>query len=473
MLFDDNRLNSDREIPLSFSQKRIWFLQNLYNDHVMYNTLRCFRINGFLDMDALQMTLQTLAVRHDVLRSRLHLSPDGSPFQVMDMEPHINIEYTDLRNSSRDDIRGLAEQIVQEAVVRPFKLYDENLFRVVVVMTDKSESMLLFVMHHLIADFSAWCLFLTEFAAVYAAKMTGRHPSLPALAWPYGDFAKNQALLLTEENITNQRKYWRDFFAEGSNPRQAACLLSQPVARAAPPSYASISQFIPSATIRACEIIAESRKCTLFTIYMAAIALLVSCLYRDSKVTLCTANANRRDPGAKQVIGCFFTNVIFSLDLRPDCKMSDLLHDVRKKFSDARQHQEMPFEMFAEDLALECTRQGRPPYRIYISYHNAADDDTFNLPDARLERVMFSTGRNTHEDIVFDFWEKLSDGKLCLELRWLWRTDVFDQKTIQKASTLFETLLSEIGKDLHDTVKGLQDSLAGPDDFRFVQRKIS
>jgi hypothetical protein len=80
----NEQLNNGQKIPLSFPQQRIWFLQNLYNDHVMYNTLRCFRIKGLLDMEALQMTLHTLVARHDALRSRLHLFQDGSPYQVME-----------------------------------------------------------------------------------------------------------------------------------------------------------------------------------------------------------------------------------------------------------------------------------------------------------------------------------------------------------------------------------------------------
>ena len=460
MLINKYRLSSGREIPLSFPQRRIWFLQNLYNDNVMYNVGRCYRINGLLDMEALRIAMHTLTVRHEPLRSRLQIAQDGYPFQIMEKEPQVNIEYTDLRSTSRDNIRGLAEQIIQEAVERPFNLCDEKMLRVVSIRLSESESMLIFVMHHIITDYFSRRPFNADFTSVYTAKIMGHKLSLPPLKFQYSDFAKEQELLLTKENIANKRQYWRDFFAGYSNLELATGTPSQYLINDGPPSYDFASQIILSETIRECKMIAESRKCTLFTIYLTAIALLVNYLYRDSKVMLCTANANRRLPGAEQVIGCFFTNIIIFLDIRPERKLSELLQDVREKFLHARQHQDMPFEMFAEDLALECTRQRKPPYRIYISYHNSANDVELSLPNAQLERVAFSTGRNTHEDIVFDFWEKLSEGKLCLDIQWLWRTDLFDKKTIKKASSMLEILFGEITRDFDINVQSLHASLA-------------
>jgi polyketide synthase PksJ len=457
----NEQLNNGQKIPLSFPQQRIWFLQNLYNDHVMYNTLRCFRIKGLLDMEALQMTLHTLVARHDALRSRLHLFQDGSPYQVMEKEPEITIEYTDLRNTSGEDIRGLAEQILQEAVVRPFKLYDEKLFRVVIVSLDESESMLLCIMHHLITDFSAWRLFLSEFATVYTAKIMGQQLSLPPLAWQYSDFAKNQVLLHTEENIVSQRKYWRNYFAGCANPPQALCSPSQPLTNTEPPSYEAAWQLIPSDTVRECKMIAESQNCTLFIVVLTVIALLVSYLYRNSKVMLCIANANRQLPGAKQVVGCFFTNIIISLDIRPDLKLFDLIQDIKEMFLHARQNQDMPFELFAEDLALECTLQRKPPYRIYISYNLSAHDFEFSMPNVSIDPLDFSTGRNTHEDIVFNIREKMSEGGICLDIGWLWRNDLFNNKTIKRASSMLEILFGEIRRDINSNVKSLYDSLAG------------
>jgi hypothetical protein len=459
MIINKYRLSKGLEIPLSFSQQRIWFLQNLYDDNVMYNVGKCYRINGHHDMDAMQATLNMLAVRHEPLRSRLQIAKDGYPFQVVEKEPRMNIEYTDLRNNFRDDIRALASQIMQEAVVRPFNLCTENMLRVVSVKLSESESMLVFVMHHIISDYFSRRLFNVEFTALYAAIKKGDKLSLPPLKFQYSDFAKEQERLLTGGNIAIRQKYWRDFFSNMKLPFSTVC---NGKTDNEPPSYESAWQLLPPDTVQECKIIADSQKSTLFTVVLTAIALLVSHLYRDSKVMLCIANANRQIPGTEQLVGCFFTNVIIALNIRPEQKIAELIHQVRETFLHARKNQDMPFEMFAEDLNMECTKQRKPPYRVYISYRNSADIE-ISLPNADLEPLDFSTGRNTHEDIVFNFWEKMSEAGLCLDVGWLCRTDVFDTPTIKKVLMMLEALLKHIVKDVQADVRSLQDVLAGLD----------
>ena len=463
MSLDTDRLGGEEPIPLSFPQKRIWYLQNLYHDPVMYNVAKCFRINAILDAEALQLTLNALALRHEPLRARLQLAQDGSPFQVIEKNPHITIEYTDLQNAPRDEQEVLARQIIREAVGRPFNLYDELMLRAVTLKLGESESILLMVKHHIINDFTAWRLFMTEFLSVYTACVTKQPLSLPPLPWQYTDFAKRQALSLTKEKAASRQQYWRDFFAGDANPEPA----TETTARCLPgnglPAYHSLRQFISADAVCECQGIAKSLDCTLFNIVLTAIALLVSRLYGHSKVMLCMANANRQLPGAGQIVGCFFTNIMISLTIQPDSKLCELIRDVRETFLDARRNQDVPFEMFADDLALDCTRLRKPPYRVYISYRPFPEEVAYSLPDAHLTPMTVSTGRNTHEDIVFNLYETTPQGELCLDIDWLWRTDVFDEKTIKQASSLLETLLGEIRKDIHIPVRNLLDRLADLD----------
>ncbi|MDI6741135.1 MAG: condensation domain-containing protein [Smithella sp.] len=458
MIIHKHRLSEGREIPLSFPQQRIWFLQNLYNDHVMYNVGRCYRVKGLLDMEALRTALYSLAVRHEPLRSRLQFARDGYPFQIIEKDPQFDIEYTDLRNHHDDDISGTAGQMMQEALVRPFNLCHDNMLRVVSVKLSNDESMLMFVIHHIISDYVSRRIFNAELTALYAAMVTGKTLALPPLTFQYSEFVKKQERLLSGENIASRHQYWRDFFAGCTHGEPPLGAIPQHNTNDVTPSYESLQQIIAPDTISQCKIIADQEKSTLFTIVLAAITLLVGHLYRNSRVILCIANANRQVPGAEQLIGCFFTNIIISLNIQPDLKINEMLREIRSRFLNARQHQDMPFEMFAEDLNMECTARRQPPYKVYISYRKAADID-ISLPDADLERFDVATGKNTHEDIVFNFWERLSDGEWILDVEWLWRSDVFDKATIKRASTMLDVLLKRIGNSVQTNVRNLQKAV--------------
>jgi hypothetical protein len=447
-------------IPLSLPQRRIWFLQHLYDDDVMYNTNRCFRIQGPIDMEALRVTLQTLALRHEPLRTRFQIDQDGSPFQVVEKEPRIDIEETDLSDMQEcnGDIRsGL---IVREAVLRPFNLFVGPMLRVVLVRLHKRDAILLFVQHHIITDDRAWRIFLSEFMSVYTAIIMKHQFSLSPLTCHYSDFVKVQALLLTEDNVTRRLKYWRELFSGYMQLDLRSDEISESLINTPPPSYASLRQSISSDRVRDCKALAQSQNCTLFIVVLTAIALLVRFLYCNNQVLLCLASANRQSPGAEKVIGCFFTNIIVSLNIRSDQKLAELLQDVKATFSTARRYQDMPFEMFAEDLGLVCTRQRKPPYRVYISYRQSADDEEFSLPDTRITKIEAKTGRNTHEDIVFNFWEKKSNGGMCLDLEWLCRTDLFSREAIKGMSTMLEVLFYRLPRDMSADVQSLLDDLA-------------
>jgi hypothetical protein len=349
---------------------------------------------------------------------------------------------------------------MQEALIRPFDLCNENMLRVVSVRLRDEESMLMFVIHHIISDYVSRRIFNAELTDLYAAILKGHSWAFPPLQFQYSGFAKEEERLLTRENIARKHQYWRDFFHGHSYPETSSGATPQQNTNDRTPSYESLQQIIPPDTISKCKIIAKQEKSTLFTIVLAAIALLVSYLYRSPRVMLCIANANRQIPGAEQLIGCFFTNVMISLGIQSDLKVCDMLGEMRSAFLHARKHQDMPFEMFAEDLNLECTARRQPPYKVYISYRNTADIE-FSLPDADRERFDVATGKNTHEDLVFNFWERSSDGEQVLDVEWLWRTDAFDAATIKQASARFDALLKHIGHDDHTKVRNLQDVVAG------------
>lgn len=448
------------KIPLSFSQKRIWFLQNLYHDNVMYNVAKCFKINGPLDREALQKTLQTLAFRHESLRTRLKMTREGEIFQFFDQELQNNIEYIDLRNLSPSDIEMQSKQLLQNSVSKPFDIYHEQMLRVLWLRLAEELSILLFVKYHLITDYSSWRLFLKEFEEIYTAITTHRAICLPPLKITYGDFAKKEQHLIQNDHLERMHRYWKNFFEEHVVEEWIPDAASQKSGIIKTPSYESARQSMPPEMFTKCKITAQNQKCTVFIVVLTSIALFVSYLYRTSKVLLCFANANRKLPGTEHLIGCFFTNTIISINVPPERKIFELIDDVRKAVITAWQHQEIPFEIFAEKLGLECTKEQKPPYRIYISYRKSLNDREFNLPGAEVSPLDVSTGKNTHEDIVFNFWEKQSENQTILDVEWQWRTDLFDKKTIERSFAMWNALLNEIAKEINVDVAILMKNAA-------------
>lgn len=454
MFINTDRLRQGYKTPLSLSQYRIWFLQNLYEDDVMYNTLRCFKFNGSLNPEALKISLDAVALRHEPLRTRLQKTRDNSLFQTIDDTPRYHFSCNDLDSLQTEDLTMSAEKMLEEAVQKPFHIYDEQMLRVLLIKTNHGPSFLLFVKHHLITDYASWQIFLREIAWVYRAVVMRQPLIFPPLDFSYSDFAKQQESLLTTENVERMRLYWHTFFMDYPH-WQSRAVPASTLTMHQKPSYETLHQNFSSEIIKICTKIVRSQECSLFMLVLAIISLLASHLYKTSKVPLCFANANRKMPGTEKLIGCFFLNTIVSVNLSAVCKFSDLIGHIKENVANAWQHQRIPFEWFADELALECTKQRRPPYRIYISYRKSFDENHFRLDHLQMEPVDLSTGRNTHEDIVFDFWEIKCDDRVSLKLKWLWRQDVWDKKTIQRLAVCFDDFLNQMGAIVDLSVRDL------------------
>jgi len=433
------RARIGQRIPLSFAQYRIWYLQQLYHDDVMYNVARAFKVHGPLDPKAAQQALRAVAERHEPLRTRIVLD-DGLPFQQIEKDPRIDFECVDLTGSTPHEV----DAVVQECLVKPFELFGGRLHRTRCFRLGSSEWILLFVQHHIITDHSSWRLFLSEFSAAYASSLTGSALSLPPVPLRYSEFAKQQWQELPLDRIRQAHTFWRGFFAGNACSTGGTTTAVVPV----PVSYGKHLQQFHPAVISDCKSVANGHASTLFTLVLSAVALLMGKLYREREVLVCFASANRKDADVMPLVGCLFTNIILRLDVSQDRNLAVLLCRTRDQFARARQEQGLPFEMFADDLSLEATRHRRPPYRVYISYRNFVANTEFSLANLSVEPIQVSTGRNTQEDIVFNFYERNSGGKLFLDLECLWRLDRFDSRTIEEASGLLESLLNRFRNEL-------------------------
>ncbi|MBN2575667.1 MAG: hypothetical protein JXP73_13965 [Deltaproteobacteria bacterium] len=440
------RARLGQRVPLSFGQYRLWYLQQLYRDDVMYNLPHCFRVDGPLDLDVLRRALCLLTERHEPLRTRVLATAQGVPFQHVEQEPRVDFESADM-NQPTEQATAAVDRLVQAVALTPFELHRAPLLRTRCYRVGADAWILLFVQHHISTDHFSWAPFFAELGAAYTAMQAGAAPALPPLPLRYGDFSIRQWRELPEGKIEQAQAYWRHFFP----PDVSALRRAGPdpdASSAAPVRYGLHGQSFSSAVVGPCQKAATGQGRTLFAVVLTAIVLLVHKLYGDPRVLVCFATANRRSPEVKPLIGCFFTNIILQLDAGAHDDLAIMLRHVGDEMARTWQLQTLPFELFAGDLGLAATAQRRPPYSVYVSYRNAPMNTELRLPGVRILPIEVGTGRNTREDIVFDFWEGDSQGRPSLDLKWHYRTDRFTSRAVAEASSYLDSLLHRFGTDV-------------------------
>ena len=195
-------------IPLSFAQQRLWFLDQLVPNNPFYNVPAALRVTGALNFPALQQTFNEIVRRHEAFRTNLAVVA-GEPVQRIADAFHVPIYVFDLRNLPRESRQAEANQLTAKEAQRPFNLLTDLLLRVTLLQLDDREYLLMLNMHHIVSDGWSIGVLIQELGAIYTAFASAKPSPLPELPVQYADFAKWQREWLQGEVLETQLAYWR------------------------------------------------------------------------------------------------------------------------------------------------------------------------------------------------------------------------------------------------------------------------
>jgi|ERR671932_332883 hypothetical protein len=137
--------------PLSFAQQRLWFLDRLSPQNPAYNLPAAVRLQGQLNLLALQQTLNEIVRRHEVLRTAL-AEVDGQPIQLISPSLNFALSAVNLQHLPETEQQAEIEQRTIEEAQRPFDLTRDPLMRGTLLQLSPAEYVLLLTVHHIISD---------------------------------------------------------------------------------------------------------------------------------------------------------------------------------------------------------------------------------------------------------------------------------------------------------------------------------
>ena len=206
------RVSREDELPLSFAQQRLWFLQQLEPNSPAYNIPLTIRLSGRLDVNALERSLTEVVRRHEVLRTSF-ATVDGRPVQAIAQAEPVPLPVTDLQHLPREEREAETLRLASAEAERPFDLAHGPLFRVSLIRLGEEEHALFYTKHHIVSDGWSMAVLVRELGALYAAFARGDTSPLPELPIQYADFAVWQRDWLTGDVLESQLQYWREQLA--------------------------------------------------------------------------------------------------------------------------------------------------------------------------------------------------------------------------------------------------------------------
>ncbi len=423
--------------PLSFTQERLWFLDQLDPGTATYNLPVSVRLLGRVDVPLLHASLREIVRRHAALRTAF-VTRQGSPAQVVSPEPRLELPVADL-SALPEEAR---ERAVRDAVAAhssaPFYLSRGPLIRALLVRREAADHVASFVAHHVVYDGWSIGVLLREVAALYAAGAEGRPSPLPELAVQYVDFARWQRQWLEGAAIERQAAYWRERLA-------GVPLLQLPGDRPRPgvQSYRGSTHgfTLPAELSAALRALSRERGATGFMTVLAAFQALLSRYsgQEDFAVGSPVAGRNRRE--LEPLIGFFVNTLVLRADLAGAPDFKRLLERVRRSALEAYAHQDVPFERVVQEAAPERNLSYSPLFQVMLAFQNAPAE-TFELPG-----LTFAPVSDELAISKFDLSLTLFDHGPRLYGQWVYSTALFEGETIARWAGHFQTLLAGVVAD--------------------------
>jgi hypothetical protein len=353
-----------KNIPLSFSQQRLWFIDQLYHGSSFYNIPIAFHIKGQLNITAIQQSLNEILNRHEVWRTTFTLV-NGEPVQEIAPRLTCDIPIINLEHLSGKDWESEVKQVAAEQAKKTFNLAKGLLFKVTLLRLSEEEHVFILTMHHIITDGWSCDVFLRELSTLYAAFSTNQPSPLPELPIQYADFAIWQRDRIQGEFLAKQLNYWK----QQLKGELLILQLATDRPRSAVPTFAGAKQYftLSKALTDALRQLSQRQDATLFMSLLAAFNILLYRYTDQEDILIGSPIANRNRPELEGMLGLFVNTLILRNNLSGNPNFYEFLHRVREVTLDAYAHQDLPFEMLVEELQPERNLSRNPLMKSCLS----------------------------------------------------------------------------------------------------------
>jgi amino acid adenylation domain-containing protein len=430
--------------PLSFSQQRLWFLDQLAPANAAYHVPSALRLSGPLSLAGLKQAFSEIIRRHEVLRTTFDIV-DRQPVQVVGPVFDLRLPTIDLQGLNHTEQEACTLKLATQHAMAPFDLWRGPLLRACLLRINEREHVLLAAMHHIVSDGWSLGLLIREVATLYEAFSQGRSSPLPELAIQYADFARWQREWLAGARLQEQLEYWKQQLAE-------APILALPSDRPRP----SVQSFAGAKCSRVlseslCAGLKELSRQTGATLYMTMLAGFHALLHRyaqQARILTGTPVANRtaeNDP----LIGFFVNTLVLSSNFADDPSFVIHLERLRRQALVAYSHQDLPFELLVDELHLTRDLNYNPLFQVMFSWDEAGWNE-LELQGLEVESVPMEFPISQ-----FDLTLSVGESRAQLRCDMQYNTALFEEATVNRMLGHYEELLHSVVREPQQRVSRL------------------
>jgi amino acid adenylation domain-containing protein/FkbH-like protein len=422
-------------LPLSFSQQRLWFIEQLQPGNFAYNMPVAIELDGELNAIVLEQCLNEIIARHEILRTTFVIENDV-PAQKISPQLALTLSLVDLSEAVASKKDEVARNKISEESKRPFNLATGPLIRAVLFRIEPRKHTLLVTMHHIVSDGWSLSLLIHELAALYESKISDKSAALPEPPIQYADFAVWQRKLLQGKVLEQHLDYWKN------NLATAPSRIELPVDRAGKAMTdmrgAQRSIVLPQEIVESLRAANRRQGTTSFMTLLAALTVTLQKWTKQNDLVIGTVSAGRTRRKIEALIGCFMNFLPIRAKFSGDETGAKILAQIKRAVLEAHAHLDCPFEKIVEAINPQRDALRNPIYNVGFLLEN--------YPKTILQTPQLTGKFKPVEtdtallDLRFIAEETDSEISLACE----YRVDLFEPETIEQVLISFGRVLATL-----------------------------
>ena len=429
-------VDSTTSLPLSFSQQRLWFIDQLQGSSVQYNMPAAIEVEGAFEVAIAEKAISRIITRHKTLRTIFSDSEQG-PMQKVIGDFDFNITTHDLTDMAQPERDRTVEDLILEDCRKVFNLSEDLMLRASYLKTvdskEQQRGVLLFNMHHIASDGWSMGVLINEFSQQYLAALNHQEDPLPPLAIQYSDFAHWQRTRLTGDLLDKQLEYWKTQLCDVPTVHSLPLDYSRPEMKrlSADIVRGGLNQQISQKIQQ----FSHSHNLTPFMLLHAALGLVLSRHSNNHDIVIGTPVANRNQAELESLIG-FFVNTLVLRTSTDYVELCDYFSHVRQVNLEAQANQDVPFEHLVELCKVPRTTQHTPLFQIMFNMNSN------EVSEIKLPGLNFSPLSNNEVVAKFDLEVSARITGRGIAFSWVYDQSIFSEQHITQLNQHLESLLT-------------------------------
>jgi len=410
---------------LSSAQKRLYILSQLEGAGTSYNMPAVVEVEGNLDKDRLERSLEEIIRRHESLRTSFQ-TVDGEPVQKIYKKVKFKIQYIQSdKNNKNEKIKDF---------IRPFDLSKPPLLRLGLIKIAKNKHLMLFDMHHLISDGTSMNVLIKEFTQHYEGK------DLEQLKIQYKDYSTWQNELLKSDSMKKQEEHWLNTLS-GEIP-----VLNMPIDFQRP----SIQSFegnrlafeAGQELTNKLETIVKETQTTMYMVLLAAYNTLLYKYTGQEDIIVGSPIAGRPHADLQDIIGMFVNTLAMRNKPKGNMNFKELLKEVKENALKAYENQDYQFEELIDKLGLKRDMSRNALFDTMFVLQN-----TGNM-EIKIDGLRFKPYHTENRISKFDMTLNATQqkGRIYFDLEYC--TKLFSKDTIQRLARHYMNILEGIASNI-------------------------